>query len=104
MKIEVNGQGVGYWPNKVQAVKAFRNITNLGLKESKEASEYGGVFEVRSALSEAGVRDLILEGNLSAKILRGDRAGAFSDVMRALDALDTTSQRAVLKAAMELLA
>lgn len=62
---------------KIEAIKAYRQLTGLGLKESKDAIEYAlarpqekGIKKGQQldSLSDAGLPDLIAEGNLEEAI------------------------------------
>jgi ribosomal protein L7/L12 len=67
-----------YLPNnKINAIKRYRELTNVGLKEAKDAVEYAiahpeSAKKGRSGLDVntggAGVRDLILEGRIDEAV------------------------------------
>jgi hypothetical protein len=55
-------------PNKVTCIKAIRMLTGLGLKESKDISDAGGVLHELAVFSPMGSRDF--EDN--CRILRNE--------------------------------
>ncbi len=63
--------------NKIEAIKRYRQLTGLGLKESKDAIDYAmlhpnerGQKKKKAAYDaqDAGIRDLIVEGQLDEAV------------------------------------
>lgn len=85
--------------NKIQAIKEYRQLTGLGLKESKDAVEYAerhpderfekSTKKKKAAADnqDAGIRDLILEGRMSEAVEVYQRFAGV-DAYTAKDAVD----------------
>lgn len=87
-------------PNKIEAIKRYRQLTGQGLKESKDAIDYAllhpdehGAKKKKATYNEqdAGIRDLILEGRLDEAVeIYQKFAGV--DSYTARDAVDTIAR------------